>query len=81
MLICLTHTLHNYSTENEDLHTQSRRQFLMNHMRDCAEHQPEIDPRHRESRYSRCVWQRPNNSKQTEKYKIYHGKLEAVKWT
>ena len=21
-------------------------------MRDCAEHQPEIDPRHRESRYS-----------------------------
>ena len=25
----------------------------MKYMRDCAEHQPEIDPRHRENRYSR----------------------------
>jgi hypothetical protein len=50
----------------------------MKYMRDCAEHQPQIDPRHRESRYSRWPW--PNNSKQNPKNKIGLGKMEAVKW-
>jgi hypothetical protein len=52
----------------------------MKYMRDCAEHQPEIDPRHRENRYSRWLWQRPNYSKLTKKTKIDHGDLETVKW-
>ena len=37
--------------------------IFMKYVRDGAEHQPQIDPRHRESRYSRWPWQRPNNSK------------------
>jgi len=39
----------------------------MKYMRDCAKHQPQIDPRNRESRYSRWPWQRPNNSKKNPK--------------
>jgi hypothetical protein len=52
----------------------------MKYMRDCAEHQPEIDPRHRESRYSRWPRPRPNNSKWNKKNKIGLGKMEALKW-
>ncbi len=42
----------------------------------------EIDPRHRENRYSRWPWQRPNTTKysRTQKKKIGLGKMEAVKW-